>query len=118
GPLRAYGGGEYLFARRPEEIVSTVVHGGVELQEPRALFAGGPFSRVRLIAALDVKTSDELDWSIAWSGRAGFEVSRPPGAEHRTRRWSILGEYYDGPTPYGQFFRDPVKYYGVGLHVG
>jgi uncharacterized protein DUF1207 len=118
GPLRTYGGGEYLFGRTPENVVSKVAHGGVELREGGGLTAAGRLSRVRLVAALDVKSSDELDWSVAWSGRAGFEVGRTPGAEHRSRRWSLLGEYYDGPSPYGQFFRDEVRYYGVGLHLG
>lgn len=118
GPFRTYGGGEYLFSRRPDEIVSSVIHGGAEFRQPGALVGGDPYLRVRFVAGLDVKTSDELDWSIAWSGRAGFEVGRPSTAHHRSRQWSILGEYYDGPSPYGQFFRDPVKYYGIGLHVG
>jgi hypothetical protein len=55
---------------------------------------------------------------VAWSARAGFEVGLEPGAEHRARRWSLLAEYYDGPSPYGQFFRDQVSYYGIGLHLG
>ena len=37
-------------------------------------------------------------------------------ALHASRRWSLLGHYYDGPSPYGQFFRSGVTYYGVGLH--
>ncbi len=118
GPFRAYGGGEYLFNETPENLVSRVVHGGVELRQGGGLFSSDRLARVRLIAAFDVKSADELEWSVAKSARAGFEVGRAPGAEHRSRRWSVLGEYYDGPSPYGQFFRDQVSYYGVGLHLG
>lgn len=118
GPLRTYGGGEYLFASTPGERVSRVVHGGAELRQGGGLSSSGRLARVRLIAAVDVKSADELDWALAWSARAGFEVGRSPGAEHPSRRWSLLAEFYDGPSPYGQFFRDQVSYYGVGLHLG
>ena len=118
GPLRTYAGGEYLFSRTPGNRVSRLAHGGVELRGGSGLVPSGHLARVRLVAGLDVKSADELDWDVAWSARAGFEVGRSPGAEHGSRRWSLLGEYYDGPSPYGQFFRDQVTYYGVGLHLG
>jgi len=70
----------------------------------------------RLVAAGDVKAIEDLDWKAAYSARAGFEVSRAHEALHASRRWSLLGHYYDGPSPYGQFFRSGVSYYGVGLH--
>ena len=118
GPLRFYGGGEYLFGSKPRDVVSRVIHGGAELRQGGGLAPSGRLARVRFVAAADMKSVDELDWAVAWSGRAGFEIGRAPEAEHRSRRWSILGEYYRGPSPYGQFFRDHVSYYGVGLHVG
>jgi hypothetical protein len=30
----------------------------------------------------------------------------------------LMLEIYDGPSPYGQFFRDDISYVGVGLHFG
>ena len=118
GPVRAYGGGEYVFDRTPGDRVSRLAHGGLELRQPGGLGSSGHLARVRLVAAVDVKSVQDLDWDLAWSARAGFEVGRAPAAEHRSRGWSLLAEYYDGPSPYGQFFRDQVSYYGVGLHVG
>jgi hypothetical protein len=115
GPLRTYAGGEYAFARQPENLVSRIVHGGVELRQGSGI---GSLSGVRALAALDVKSVEELNWPIAWSARAGFEIGRSRLAEHPSRRLMILGEYYDGPSPYGQFFREDVSYYGVGLHFG
>jgi hypothetical protein len=112
GLLRAYGGGEYLFARRPEQLVARVVHGGVEA---RQALAASPLS---LVAALDAKSADDLDWAVAWSGRVGLEIAPSPRGVHRSRRLSLLAEFYDGPSPYGQFFREDVRYYGVGLHLG
>lgn len=118
GPLRAYGGGEYLFGETPGSRITSLVHGGVELRQMSGLAASGGLSRVRLVGGLDLKSSDELDWEIAWSARAGIELGREAGATHTARRFSLLGEYYEGPSPYGQFFRDKVSYYGLGLHVG
>ena len=117
GPFRAYGGGEYLFGRTPDNVISRVAHAGVELRQGGGLAGGGLLSRVRLVAGVDMKTSDELEWALSWSARAGVEVGRG-GDVHRSRRWSLLAEWYDGHSPYGQFFRDQVSYYGFGLHVG
>ena len=118
GPIRTYGGGEYVFGDTPGSRITSLVHGGVELRQSTGLTASGGLSRIRLVAGLDLKSSDELDWEIAWSARAGFELGRQTGATHTSRRLSLLGEYYTGPSPYGQFFRDQVSYYGVGLHIG
>jgi hypothetical protein len=118
GPLRAYGGGEYLFGATPSEVETRLLHGGVELRSPGSLIPVGPLRHTRLIAGLDVKSVEELDWKVAWSGRAGFEFGQGAENEHRTKRWSLVGEYYDGPSPYGQFFRDYVRYYGLGVRVG
>ena len=32
------------------------------------------------------------------------------------RSWSVTVEGYDGPAPYGQFYRENVSLVGVGLH--
>ena len=116
GPLRVYGGGEALFGGEPGEIDTQLLHGGVELRQRQSGLWLGNAARVRLVAAGDVKAVQDLDWKPAWSARAGFEVSRAHEAQHASRRWSILAEYYEGPSPYGQFFRSDVKYYGAGVH--
>ncbi|HET7225582.1 MAG TPA: DUF1207 domain-containing protein [Candidatus Eisenbacteria bacterium] len=117
-PLRIYGGYEDLFAREPEALVSRVVHGGIELRQSTSSVPGGHLDRVRVVAGADVKTAKALNWALAWSARAGFEVGQSPGEEHRTRRWSLLGEYYRGPSPYGQFYHLHVEWWGAGLQLG
>ena len=93
-----------------------MAHGGVELR-PAAGVGFGNLGRVRFIAAGDVKgVSDQGDWVVGVSARAGFEVGRAREGPVPSRRWSLLYEFYDGPSPYGQFFQRNVRLSGVGLH--
>jgi len=48
--------------------------------------------------------------------RTGLEFDRPRDTDPQGRRWGLLFEAYDGPSPYGQFFRRDVRHYGVGIH--
>jgi hypothetical protein len=118
GPLRSYGGGEYLFARVPEELKPRLLHGGIELRQGAGRAPTQSHAPIRVVAALDAKSTEENNWAMSWSARGGFEVGRPTGAADRSRRWSLLGEYYSGPSPYGQFLHEHIAYYGVGLHLG
>jgi hypothetical protein len=110
GALRVYGGGESFFRRRPDiAVVSQLAHAGAELRPLRSGWA-------RPVAAVDVKIIEQVDWRAAWSVRAGLEVARVPVPGHPARLVSLLGQYYNGPAPYGQFFRDDIRFLGVGLH--
>jgi hypothetical protein len=113
---RLYAGGEYQFNASPSEVETRLLHGGVELRQRAHALRLGQVASVRLVAAGDVKAVEDLDWEAAFSVRGGFEISRAQESLHASRRWSVLAHFYDGPSPYGQFFRSNVRYYGVGLH--
>ena len=113
--LRVYGGGESFVRRDPADLPDRLWHGGAELR-PRALVDFGPLAVVRLVAAADVKVVNDTATRTGVSVRAGFEIARPREAEVGSRRWSILAEYYTGPSPYGQFHRQQVRLSGIGLH--
>ena len=115
GPLRVYGGGEYLVNREPEQLERGVAHYGAELR-PSAAVRFGSAARARLVGAVDLKTVAEQDGRTAVSARAGLEVGRPREAGERARRWSLLVEFYDGPSPYGQFYARDVRFTGLGFH--
>jgi hypothetical protein len=117
GPLRVYGGGEMLFRREPEDLERFVAHGGGEFRPLPRLLPLGALGGFRFVAALDVKSSQEHDWEPAISTRAGLEYDRA-GADATARRWGIFAEFYTGPSPYGQFFREKVRLIGIGLHFG
>jgi hypothetical protein len=118
GPFRLYGGGELLFRRVPEDLGRYVVHGGAEFRPLPRILPLGSLGGFRFVAAADVKSSEEQDWDPAISARAGLEYDRAPGADATARRWGIFAEFYTGPSPYGQFFREQVRLIGFGVHFG
>ncbi|HSD22542.1 MAG TPA: DUF1207 domain-containing protein [Anaeromyxobacter sp.] len=109
GPLRLYAGGEYLFNRRPDTLDALLAHVGAEAR-------GGPARGLRLVAAVDVKSSEQQEWKPGVSVRAGVEAAWWRSEGHPPRVWSVLAEFYDGPSPYGQFFLESIQYFGAGLH--
>ena len=113
--LRLYGGGESFLRRDPVDLPDKLWHGGAELR-PRASVDLGPLAVVRLVAATDVKVVMDTTTRTGVSVRAGFEFARPHEAEIESRRWSLLVEHYNGPSPYGQFFRQQVRLTGIGFH--
>lgn len=110
GPLRVYGGAEHLFNRQPDDLEALVVHAGGELRS-------GPGRSAGLLAALDMKSTQQQDWKPGLSARAGLEIGWSRDAGHPPRMLRILGEFYDGPSPYGQFYREQLRYWGLGLHI-
>lgn len=118
GALRVYGGGEYLLRREPADLERTVAHGGAELRPSLRVIPLGGLGGFRFVAATDIKASQEQDWKPSVSARAGLEYDRAGGAGAPARRWSIMFEYYRGPSPYGQFFRRDVRHLGAGIHFG
>ncbi len=111
GALRAYVGGEKIFRREPDTLPDSLFHTGVELRTGRA-------RKVQLLAGVDVKTTELHDWSPGVSARAGMEIGRPGPEGHPGRLIMLLVEYYQGPSPYGQFFQDDISYLGAGIHFG
>jgi hypothetical protein len=110
GPIRAYAGGEYLFNREPETLVETLAHAGLE-------FRVGQLTGVRFVGAVDAKLVEQPDWTPGVSARAGLEFAHRRDEHHPPRLWAILLEFYDGPSPYGQFFQEQVRWFGAGLHL-
>jgi hypothetical protein len=109
--LRAYAGVERIFRREPESLPENLFHGGVELRTGRV-------RTFQMVAGVDIKTTEFHDWSPAVSARGGMEFGRPGPGAHPGRLVTLLLEFYDGPSPYGQFFRDDISYVGAGLHFG
>ncbi|MBT8487898.1 MAG: DUF1207 domain-containing protein [Gemmatimonadetes bacterium] len=110
GSLRIYGGGEAFFRREPADLASRLVHAGGELRP--VIFGDG-----RVLLAFDYKLVDDGSWSYAWNARAGLELARVPTPGHPPRIITIIVDWYEGTAPYGQFYRDDIRYFGVGFNL-
>jgi len=109
GPWRAYAGGEHLVDRDPAVLKAGGLQWGAEYR------GGDPlFGRARLVGGLDVKHFEETGWSASYSLKVGFEFGPPdPGRRHLR----VLGEGYRGFAPFGQFYREKVTYFGLGVYL-
>lgn len=114
--LRLYGGAEYLVLGQPVEVGPWVGHAGLELRSGGHLVTLGRIGTVHVVAAGDVKAAEDVGSALAWSGRGGLEIVRPHGDGDPGRGWRILFEYYEGPSPYGQFYREDTRFIGLGIH--
>jgi uncharacterized protein DUF1207 len=108
--LRVYAGGGYLFDQDPSDLKPWSSQGGVELESPIAFLD----DHVRPIAGVDVQHREETDWDTDVSARGGLQLET---AALKATKLQILGEYYNGHSPNGQFFERTIEFYGVGAHV-
>jgi uncharacterized protein DUF1207 len=106
---RLYLGGGYLFDRDPSELKPKYVQAGAELKSPVAFWGW-----LRPVAALDCKRFEEQHWSTDYSARAGFQFEN--AKIFKSRRMLLLGEYYKGFSPNGQFLDRRIEFFGVGVH--
>ncbi len=116
GPVRAYGGGEYLLHREPASLAAGALHGGLEYHHAHPVVRVGTLARGQLVGAIDVRAWEEHGWRPGWSLKTGIEFVPERERIETGRSWSVLAEYYDGPSPYGQFHTHDVSYLGVGLY--
>jgi hypothetical protein len=113
--VRVYGGGEQFVDRDSSDLPTRLAHAGIELR-PRANVNLGALAAGRLVAGVDAKVISDSTTRTAVSARGGLEFARPHDELAPSRRWSLLAEYYAGPSPYGQFFRHKVRLTGIGFY--
>jgi len=70
------------------------------------------------VAGLDVKHWQQNDWAIQVSAKAGLEFAPLNNTNNSKRSWSVLMELYDGASPYGQFYQDDLRYWGIAIQLG
>lgn len=105
--IRLYGGGGAIFRRQPSDLDRWSAQYGAEIDVP----LGWP---LRPVAAVDLQHREETDWNTDVSIRAGFEIEDLSMA---SRRVLVLGEWYDGNSPNGQFFDEEIEFFGIGAHL-
>ncbi|MCK4675530.1 MAG: DUF1207 domain-containing protein, partial [Gammaproteobacteria bacterium] len=116
--LRVYGGGEYLFHREPSELAEGLIHMGLDWQSHESVFRFAHLGAARWVAGIDVKRWLQKNWVTQVSAKAGLEFAPLSNANGSKRRWSLLMELYDGASPYGQFYQDDLRYWGMAIQLG
>lgn len=118
GNLRLYGGGETLFDRDPADLGKHLLHAGLDWRGREVAFRLGDLGGARWVAGLDMKRWQQNDWASQISAKAGLEFA-PHGESGRAgRHWNAMLEFYDGPSPYGQFYPLDLRYWGISLQLG
>jgi hypothetical protein len=103
--LRVYGGGGYLF-HSSSDLAPLYVHFGSEYVYPR-IFGDSDF-----IAALDIRSAEEVEWDGSYSYQVGLELH---GLTRRRMR--LMLEHFRGRSPNGQFYQEKLRYTGIGMYL-
>jgi hypothetical protein len=105
---RVYYGGEYLVHREPAEYKPATIQGGLEYYDVQQTIGSG-----RLVGGLDLKSTQENNWPVNASLKAGLQFNGPAGANRSLR---VLLEGYKGFSPHSQFYKNRITYFGIGTY--
>jgi hypothetical protein len=108
--LRIYGGGGVLVDRDPSNLGRGTSQVGTELTSPWTFFGG----KVRPVAYADFQANARSNWDVASSVMAGIQFEN---ARIGDRKLQVLGEYFYGPSPNGQFYTQHTEWFGLGIHL-
>ncbi len=108
--LRVYGGGGYIVHRQPDDLGRATTQWGVEFTSSRTYWGG----QVRPVAYADFQCNERMNWEVNRSIMAGVQFEN---ARIGDRQIQLLAEYYAGRSPDGQFYHQPVSWYGIGVHL-
>lgn len=116
GPLRLVAGGERRLRIVPRSMPRNLLHLGADVRRGRGPAVGvGRLGTARWTAATDFRW-DASTRGPAVSLRGGIEIE-PRRTDAGYRTWSIQFEFFDGPSPFGQYFREPLRTIGVRFRL-
>ena len=104
---RIYYGGEVVVQVEPGNYKPITIQSGMEYSGTKKILLGG-----RLVGGLDLKCTQENNWPLNTSLKAGLQFDGTESPGHSIR---LLFEGYDGFSPYGQFYNNRFKYVGLGV---
>ncbi|MFW6334359.1 MAG: DUF1207 domain-containing protein [Desulfosalsimonas sp.] len=108
--FRFYGGLHWLVKREPADIDRWGYQYGAEYQGTEQIVPYGVF-----VAGADIKGYQQLDWTPAYSIKAGINFKNPGRTDHYIQ---VMAEYYNGFIPYGQYYDYDMKSLGAGIYFG
>jgi hypothetical protein len=106
GGWRVYGGASHVLSS------STDLYKGNGTQLGFDFVGSTSFYGMRPTGGIDVKWLEAADWRSGVNAKLGVMVGR---FSPDRRGLTLFLEAYDGFAPFGQFFVEDVKYYGVSL---
>lgn len=109
GKLRVYGGGGYLVHKEPAFVKRGKVQCGLEYLSETTFLNG----MLRPVSAIDFKFLESTKWSGQISIKTGIQFENHSSFSKKVQ---LMLEYYQGNSIHGQFFRNKVEYFGIGLH--
>jgi hypothetical protein len=107
--LRVYGGPGVLFHVSPDNVKKGTSQFGIELTCPQTFFGG----TVRPVAYADFQANARTNWSIGSSIMAGIQLEH---FDIMDRHIQLLFEFYNGPSPNGDFYIQHSQWFGIGIH--
>ncbi len=107
--FRIYAGSGYMIRREPNELEPLSYQYGLEFKSEKSFLD----SRIVPVAGADFKHWEENNWDRDISLRAGFRIENSLESD---RIISFLLEYFNGHSPNGQFYKNPIEYIGLGIH--
>ena len=108
--LRFYGGGGYKVHVDPSYVKRTYLQGGGEYRHAHAYWN----NQLRPVAGLDITVTQQAAWRPDASLKVGVQLENSTLHKHVTQ---LMLEFYQGRSIYGQFYSQPLRYIGIGLHV-
>jgi hypothetical protein len=100
----AYLGGSVIVRSEPGSLESFQAQIGAQ-------YRGEKSNWYTPVFGLDVKSWEASDWHANVSIKAGIEISG-----FFDRPLQLLFEYYDGKSPYGQFFKEDLSFIGFSVN--
>ncbi len=115
GPARLVVGGEHRFRTVPGTMPPNLLYLGGEVRPDRSVSLGS-VGDARLTLGTDLRWDEATGGTPALALQAGIEIT-PRGAGPDPRVWAIQFELFDGPSPFGQYFLEPLRTIGVGFRL-
>lgn len=109
GKIRVYGGGGYLVHKEPNFVKRGKVQCGLEYISETTFLN----DMLRPVSAIDFKFLESTKWSSQISIKTGIQFENHNSFSKKVQ---LMLEYYQGNSIHGQFFRNKVQYFGIGLH--
>ncbi len=108
--VRLYGGGGYKVHAEPTDIKRAHAQCGLEYRHKHAYW----HDQLRPVGGIDLTFPEQAAWRPNTSMKVGVQLENEHFNRHVTQ---LMLEFYQGRSMHGQFYSQPLRYLGVGLHV-